>query len=51
MKLTIPATVVCLIPWVILGLPLNFDWFTAFGVCIAIDLAFYFKNKEKHEED
>lgn len=45
-EVTIPATLVCLLPWILNGLPTNDMWFIAFIICIAIDITVHFNKKK-----
>lgn len=45
-KLVLPATLVCLLPWLLSGIPINANWITAFVICITIDLTVSFNKKK-----
>lgn len=46
-ELVLPATIVCLLPWLLSGIPINDNWMTAFVICISIDLFVKFNKKKK----
>lgn len=41
------TTIGCLISWLLNGLPFNGDWYTAFVICILIDVLLYINSKNK----
>lgn len=45
-KVTLPATAVCLIPWATSGFMFSFDWGAAFVICAVIDVTLYLTRKK-----
>jgi len=45
--LTIPATAICLIIWLLQGVPFNYSWGIAFTFCIGIDIFVHIGKSEK----